>query len=430
MPEDLGGCQKMTLDNSEDIQYRQKLVEEVYKLQEIIEKNLPDMFEILMACLSVKAQMLIEGINLPFFLVLVGRASGSKTTILGCLEILQDSIKTYNITSKSFVSHIANVKQEDLKEIDLLPRIKNKMLITPELGTMFSTREDKLLETLGILTTILDGKGYRSESGVHGSRGYDGDYYFTWIGAIPKLSDHLLKILGNLGPKIYFLRLNDENLTDEEEEQKILDAITGKKYAVRLAEVQQQTKAVWDVLESYIKQHGKIKWDTQKDDIETVQKIVSSAAILSKLRVPIHYEKHPSEKGFVMEVESRELPTRAATLLLYIAKGHAVLHGRNYVVEDDLGVVLDVALSSAFKKRARAFRALLENKGEINTQELADKMNVAKQTALNQIKELVVVGLGEFIHQPGRTKPFDAIQLNKRLHWLLEDKYKKYWKRS
>ncbi len=407
------------------------LLEELKSLEEIFNKNFDCKFRILKVCFAVRAQMLIEEISLPFFLVLIGKPSGSKTTILGCMEVLPDCIKTFNITPKSFVSHVANTKKEDLEtKIDLLPRIKDKLLITPELGTMFSEREDKLASNLGILTSILDGKGYRSESGVHGSRGYDKDHYFTWIGAIPKLSDHLLKILGNLGPKIYFLDIDDEEITDEIEAQKVLDAITGKKYTERLAEAKQQSKAYWNLLELPIKQSGKIKWDTDKDDTKTIEKIVSCAILLSKLRVPIQYERSFFEKGIQMEVSNREFPSRAATLLLYLARGNAVLYGRNYVIEDDLEVVIDVALSSAFKNRTRVFKALLENNGEINTQQLMEKLKVSRQTALNAIRELAVVGLTEEIQQPGKTKPFDAIRLNKSLVWMLSEQYKKYWKRS
>jgi Mn-dependent DtxR family transcriptional regulator len=411
--------------------YLRKLREELEKLEEIFNQNFDDdKFRILKVCLAVKAQMLIEGITLPFFLIVIGRPSGSKTTILGCIEVLPDCIKTYNITAKSFVSHVANTKKEDLEgKIDLLPRIKDKTLITPELGTMFSEREDKLLSTLGILTSILDGKGYRSESGVHGSRGYDDDHYFTWIGAIPNLSDHLLKTLGNLGPKIYFLDLNDKELADEEEAQKILEAITGKNYAERLAEAQQQTKVCWNVIESYVRQNGKIKWDEGKNDAKTIEKIVSCAILLSKLRVPIHYERSFFEKGVQMEVGNREFPSRAATSLINIARGHAVTYGRNYLMEDDLEVVFYVALSSAFKNRARGLRALLENGGEINTQQIMEQLKVSRQTALNIIRELVAVEIAEISSQTGTTKPISVLRLREYFRWMLEDKYKKYWKK-
>ncbi|HET7337026.1 MAG TPA: hypothetical protein VFJ23_03945, partial [Candidatus Nitrosotalea sp.] len=163
------GRRSMTSENNSNEsnkEYAQKLREELQKLKDIVNRNFDCKFRILKTCLAVKAQMLIEGISLPFFLILVGKASGSKTTILGIVEVTPNCIKTYNFTARSFVSHMANATKEEISKIDFLPKIKHKTLITPELGTMFSEREDKLAANLGILASILDGKGYISESGA------------------------------------------------------------------------------------------------------------------------------------------------------------------------------------------------------------------------------------------------------------------------
>lgn len=409
--------------------FTSKILEELKKLEEIFNQNFDCKFRILKACLAVKAQMLIEGITLPFFLILVGKASGSKTTILGMVEVLPDCIKTYNFTSKSFVSHMANATKEEISKIDFLPKIKHKTLITPELGTMFSEREDKLASNLGILASILDGKGYISESGARGSRGYEGDYYFTWIGAIPSVSDHLLRTIGNLGPKIYFLDIDGDELTDEQEEEKIEGSITGKIHLQRLAEAQQQMKVYWEVLDQFPeKVNGKIPWNSEKDDPLTRKRIIASAILLSKLRVSITYKK--TFEGIQMEVANREFPSRAATSLLNLAKGNAVLEGRNFVTESDLRVVLDVALSSAFKLRTKALKALLENNGELNTQQVMDNLKVSRQTALNIMKELVVVEIAEYTVKAGTTKPSIGIQIRGYFKWMLLEQYKKYWKRS
>src|SRR5260370_16961959 len=100
-------------------QYEEKLREELRKLEDIVNKNFDCKFRILKTCLAVKAQMLIEGISLPFFLILVGRASGSKTTILGIVEVLPRTFKTYNFTAKSFVSHIPNLSKHQPSNINL-----------------------------------------------------------------------------------------------------------------------------------------------------------------------------------------------------------------------------------------------------------------------------------------------------------------------
>ncbi len=60
---------------------------------------------------------------------------------------------------------------------------REKGLITPDLTTLFGTKAVDLAD-FSILTRILDGQGLTIDSGVYGSRGYDGDYMFTWIGAM------------------------------------------------------------------------------------------------------------------------------------------------------------------------------------------------------------------------------------------------------
>ena len=72
---------------------------------------------------------------------------------------------TRNFSAKAFVSHNTAVSKEKLSEIDMLPKIRFKQLLTPELTPLFSANEDALMENLGIITSVLDGKGYTSHTG-------------------------------------------------------------------------------------------------------------------------------------------------------------------------------------------------------------------------------------------------------------------------
>ena len=103
-------------------------------------------------------------------------------------------------TSKSFVSHAASKTTSELTEIDLLPKIKDKLLITKELAPLFRGREDALRENFATIAAVLDGKGHLSASGVHGTRGYEGEHVFNWIGGttpIPADTDRIMAQLGN-----------------------------------------------------------------------------------------------------------------------------------------------------------------------------------------------------------------------------------------
>ncbi len=398
---------------------------ELEKLRNL-DKQYFDKFKVLFVCLCVKAQMLIEGINLPFFLVIVGPPSSLKTTILTIIAALPDCYKVDAFTSKAFVSHIANIKAEELNKIDLLPKIKGKTLITPELGPLFSAKEDKFQEIIGILTRILDGKGFRSESGARGSRGYDGDYYFTWLGATVSVPKRLWKMLSELGPKMYFLTIQVEQLTDEQKQQKILQNLEGKPFDEKLQEVIQQMLKFWSVLTSEL--DGKIVWESSKDDLQTKQRIASCAILLSKLRTYVSIER--TQNGIKYEVSAPEDPSRATTSLLNLAKGSAVLRHRRYITDEDLEVVLAVALSSAYRDRVNLLRLLLENNGYLNTEIVIEMLKVSRQTALNMMKDLEVIGIVDRVQEDAVTKKFAAIKLREYFSWLLSDQYRKFLRES
>ena len=54
----------------------------------------------------------------------------------------------------------------------MLPKINNKFVLTPELAPTFTSKEDDLRKVIGIITRILDGNGYESDSGAQGHRKY------------------------------------------------------------------------------------------------------------------------------------------------------------------------------------------------------------------------------------------------------------------
>ena len=126
------------------------------------------------------------------------------------IELFRNYSNVYysdSFTPKSFVSHSTGVKKESLPEIDMLPRIKDKCLLAPELSPIFAKKDEVVMENLGILTRVLDGHGYQSDSGAHGRRGYSGEHMFTMIGAAVDIPHRVHKQLTNLGPKLFFLEI-------------------------------------------------------------------------------------------------------------------------------------------------------------------------------------------------------------------------------
>jgi hypothetical protein len=69
-------------------------------------------------------------------------------------------------TPKAFVTHVANVRRANLGAVDLLPKVHRKVLITKELAPIFRGREEEMRENFSILISVLDGKGFTSDSGT------------------------------------------------------------------------------------------------------------------------------------------------------------------------------------------------------------------------------------------------------------------------
>ena len=69
---------------------------------------------------------------------------------------------------KSFVSHAANVSSGALKDVDLLPKLKNKTLVTKEMAPIFRGREQEMEENFSTVIAVLDGKGLMTNSGTKG----------------------------------------------------------------------------------------------------------------------------------------------------------------------------------------------------------------------------------------------------------------------
>ena len=182
--------------------------------QKTIIANFPLLWPYTEACASTVAALLIKDTQ-PLALVLQGAPSGGKTTTLDFFKGFPYSHSTDKFTPRSFVSHVAQKSEAELKKIDLLPRIKGRVLITPDLTTLFGAKADELKETFSILTRVLDGRGLTIDSGVYGSRGYEGDYMFTWIGATTPIPHNVWDLFGNLGARMYFMQVTKKAKTNE-----------------------------------------------------------------------------------------------------------------------------------------------------------------------------------------------------------------------
>jgi hypothetical protein len=126
---------KLKADNP-DITFERwikELIERRNKIRDIAERNFPNSWPGVEFTLSVLKILNISECTLPFAGIILSRAGGNKTLSTDIVIPWPTIYYTRNFTAKAFVTHNTTVSKDNLPEIDMLPKIKFKMLLTPEL---------------------------------------------------------------------------------------------------------------------------------------------------------------------------------------------------------------------------------------------------------------------------------------------------------
>ena len=147
-----------------------------------------DIWQAIKVAIAVIASLSLKGRDNCVVLVYEGASGRGKSITIRLVMPDRPSTEQFlsrqdDFTPAAFVSHAANRKKTQLEAIDLLPRIKNKVMLTKELAPLFRDDEKEQRQNFARLTSVLDGNGYTTSSGTHGTRGYTGSYLFNWLGA-------------------------------------------------------------------------------------------------------------------------------------------------------------------------------------------------------------------------------------------------------
>lgn len=391
--------------------------------REVITKNFPKLWPYAEACASTATILLIKD-ALPFALILQGVPGCGKTTTLSFFYDFLHSHKTDKFTPASFVSHAPQKTEKELEKVDLLPKLKHKILITSDLSPLFGLIPERLKENLSTLTRVLDGRGLVTESGIHGTRGYSGDYMFTWVAATTPIPYAVWDLFGNLGARMYFYEVGTERKTVDEHVQELRRTT----YRHRVRECNQATlrflKNVW--------QTGEVEWNPEKDHEKILRRIVELALLLVRLRGKVNVvykENYEGEKTY-FSTPTIEHADRARQALYNLARGHAIIKGRKQLTLVDLPVVIEVTLSSAPYDRVNAFKYLL-TKGTVTTADLMRDLKCSRRTAIRSMKTLEILDLVELKKTPVETeigtRTGYTMSLKDEFKWFTSDEFKKLW---
>jgi hypothetical protein len=431
-------------------QWQDQLVTKYNNLKDVVDKKLPKIWPALEFGLSSLRVLNIDDCTLPLIGILLGRPGSGKTVVITLLSKWIYGYYTDDFSPKAWVSHTTSVdSQEELEAIDMLPKIKDRQFLTPELATLFNLKEDDLRVALSRITRIADGHGFASDSGVYGHRAY-GETMFTWLGAVVDIPPHVYKVLHGLGPRLYFFRLPFKDITAVE----LLNNLTGGE------RFNAKYKAIEEALFDYLKWFEigptvlprtpnsphlrKVQWDSSRDELEAMQCIINLTLLLGHLRregaaympdraMVVSDPDTTEDEGFSYFVGAMEDVTRASEVLTNIARGHALITGRNYITMEDIPIVVKTVLSTARVERIKAFIALLDNGGWITKKDLAEQLHVSRSSAYRFMTELKAIGLVDVEatndieytenDNPAKVKIMHLKQ--DKFDWFLKDEFKK-----
>lgn len=395
----------------------------------VINKHYQNLLPAVHATLTVFATLALKDRKKPLSLIFEASSGLGKTAVLQMtfppptsdnspydLKILKAKMANYvyrsdKFTPKAFVSHAANLKKEDLKKIDLLPRLKNKVLVCKELAPLFRGRETEMQENFSILISILDGKGFTSDSGMRGKRGYEGDYIFNLLGATTPLPASTHKLMSQLGTRLLFYEVKFKEPTEEE-----LMAYAEKNDSGK-AEVECNT-AVTKFIVDFFKRNPVGRIDSESIGLtkELTNQLVKWAQFLVKARSEIQYDY---EYGSIEPVGAMP-PEGAHKVIIYfkeLAIGHALIHDRKEITQADLDLVSHVAISSVpahlrpIIKELRKANSVDSNKGE----KLCAK---SRPTVRKYFQELEVLGIVKLAKGSSKSNEGDTVKLAEEYLWL------------
>ena len=382
----------------------------------VIEENFPSLASPAEICLSVEAQLILNDVVNPFALALVDAPSSGKTITLNFFTNPKELAYTTDyFTAAAFVSHATNVRREELSNVDLLPRIRFKTAIVRELNSILGAKEDDLIKSLSILTRVLDGEGLETDSGVHGQRGYTGDYHFMLLAGTTPIQPRVFKVMGNFGSRLFFLSLRSPD-TDND------GLIALNRGTDRKAKENECRKITEDFLRTLWSENPQgVNWDKEKDPKDCLLVIARCARLLASLRGAINVYRLDTASGdekLSHSVPVIEKPLRINCLFANLARAHAMICGRRQLSEDDLWPVLEITFDSAPPTRAKIFRHLIEREGRLSTSDVVDLLRCSPPTARKEMEALSVLGVVDKCDADEAGRPDTIITLAKSFSWF------------
>jgi hypothetical protein len=386
----------------------------IVELHEIVGLYFPALVSPVHALVAVFGTMALAGRTRPITLILEGGSGSGKTTVIS-MALPKGMVGEYvyrsdKFTPKSFVTHAANRKKSELHRIDLLPQLRHRVLLTKELAPMFRGREHELQEIFSILISVLDGKGYVTNSGTQGQRGYAEDVRFNWLGATTPLEPRVHRLMSQLGTRLLFYEVPTVTPTSAElvEFLKRRDPDEAEHVC---------NSAVTSFLDDFFAEYPVCSVSMERIEFpeDKMKWLAQIAQFLVHARREVRFGKEGGTNWKPVGANSPESPFRLLQSLKELALGHALVCRRMHVNESDLRLVEEIGISSV-PGHLRPIVRELRVKPKINSGQVEELLKVSRPTARNYLEELWLLGLATLTK--GNRKSPHVITLAPDYKWL------------
>lgn len=338
--------------------------------------------------LSTQATLLLNDERDCTGVMLIGNSGAGKTTVLDFFKQAQYNGESLaylsdDMTPAAFLSHDASREEDELQQIDLLPKIRHKMLLNPDMAGWFGGEFANIRKKMSLLARTMDGNGLSTDSGAHGQRGYQGDYRFALAAATTPLDSRAWDAMGKVGN-----RLISYHLPEEDNIQKAVeDVVEGRGYDEKVRRCQDCISKFLENRWSETGGYSSINWDNEPEGVER--------EVLEYLTRLVQYGRAPLTDG----TPQREGGQRIAGALYNVARGRALLNQRNEIHVEDLEMCAPIALSTMHKERRGIVRAVVDpdTGNPITSREVTehDATTASRKTLLKRMDLLQDLGLGD-----------------------------------
>jgi len=389
---------------------------DVVTVSEVVEKNFPHLWPAVEVGLSTCATLLLADNVNPVAVIYVGPPSVGKTTVASMFDGAKVNgellcYRSDKFTPAAFVSHSAKATKKQLKEIHLLLRIKHKVLVTPELSTVFRGKPDELAERFSTITRVLDGEGFVSDSGTHGREGDTGDYLFAWLGCTTPFDKNVWRVMAQLGSRLFFLVM--DAMAEPTVEELVNSISQHDTYKHGTTECQH---AIHPFLDFLFTCHGGVRgvqWNPRENPREVSEKIALCAKLLATMRTLAENQDTPPQP---------ESPHRANAVLYNLARGHALICGRTHLTPDDLPMIAQVTVSSIPLERRAVLLALAKNgRKPLTVNQVEEVTGVSRHTAERIMQDLDWLGVMRF-NKEGDGKA-SSLAIRSEWAWCVSEKF-------